>query len=88
MFFGDGQAHFGIDTKNDFFEPCSEIHDIPALRERTQAQIDCIKAIIDGFLLLDELFQEGASADALEKRELYTRLARSLAKGTSERDEA
>jgi len=57
LFFGGGQAHFGRSSRRDFFEPCSNVEDIPAVRERVQREIDAIKEILDGFLLIETLFQ-------------------------------
>jgi len=61
VFFDRMQAHIGLYTWDDLFEPCANVRDIPALRERVQKEIDYIKRIIDGFLLTDGLFAvEGA----------------------------
>jgi len=58
LFFMDKQVHIGIGTWHDLFEPCSNVQDIPALRERIQSEIDFIKEIIDGFLLIEGLVRE------------------------------
>jgi len=57
LFFGGEQAHFGRNSGRDFFEPCCNVEDIPAVRERIQKEIDAIKEILDGFLLIAGLFQ-------------------------------
>lgn len=65
IFFKEAHAHFGIGIGargRDFFEPCRNVQDIPAFRERVQEEIDCIKNIIDGFLLIEWLFP-GAETD-------------------------
>ena len=56
LFFDGKTVHYGKDTRCDFFEPCSNVRDIPAVRERIQDEIDDIKHIIDGFLLNQYLF--------------------------------
>ncbi|MCL2842348.1 MAG: DUF3137 domain-containing protein [Oscillospiraceae bacterium] len=63
LFFGGEQAHIGLNTREDLFEPCNNVQDIPALRERVQTEIDLIKRIIDGFLLTEGLFQNQPQQD-------------------------
>jgi len=50
LFFMGKQAHIGINTGRDLFEPCSNMRNATALRTRIQEEIDYIKEIIDGFL--------------------------------------
>jgi len=84
LFFGGTQVHFSIHTNHDSFEPCDDAQDVPALRVRVQREIDFIKNVIDGFLLIDGLFEEEKSDEEAEKRKLYTRLTRCLANRVSE----
>ena len=56
LFFDGKTVHYGRYTKDDFFEPCSNVRDIPAVRKRIQSEIDCIKRIIDRFLANEYLF--------------------------------
>jgi len=58
LFFEGKQLYFGVDAGKYLFEPWFKVQEIPALRERVQREIDDIKRIIDGCLLLDWLFQE------------------------------
>jgi len=63
LFFMGKQAHYGINSELDLFEPCDNVQNIPALRERVQEEIDHIKRIIDGFLLIEGLFQGAETED-------------------------
>jgi len=56
LFFWGRQVHIGINSRRDFFEPRENAQDIPALRAQIQGEIDFIKGIIDGLLLLEWLF--------------------------------
>ena len=76
LFFVGKTAHYGRSTGLDFFEPCNNVQDIPAVRKRIQGEIDYIKQIIDGFLANEYLFpkeipdSEAESGQALEEPEL------------------
>lgn len=52
LFLDGNQAHMGLSTDTDLFEPCSDIQNIPALRQRVQGEIDYIKRVLDGFVSL------------------------------------
>jgi len=69
LFFTSKQAHIGINTRQDLFEPCNNVQDIPALRERIQGEIDYIKNVVDGFLLTGLFARETAEADDGEEEQ-------------------
>ena len=72
LLFEGKTVHYGRLTGLDFFEPCKNIRDIPAVRERIQMEIDWIKQIIDGFILIEYLFPKDApdsKADSKSDRE-------------------
>jgi len=56
LFFKGKEAQIGIHSGRDLFEPCRNVDDIPALRERILDEMDDIKKVIDGFLLIEHLF--------------------------------
>ena len=63
LFFKGKEAQIGIHSGRDLFEPCRNVDDIPALRERILSEMDEIKAIIDAFLQIDALFEVSNTTD-------------------------
>ena len=58
LLFEGKQVHIFIYSDHDLFELAgSEVQNIPAFLERVQREIDFIKRVIDGFLLIEGLFE-------------------------------
>jgi len=63
IFFKENAVHIGIKSDRYLFSPWSYIRDIPALRERILDEMDDIKKVIDGFLLINALFRTSVEQD-------------------------
>jgi len=74
LFFWGRQVQIGINSRRNFFEPRGPGQDISALRERIQGEIDFIKEIIDGFLLIEWLFQREQSEGGKQNGPVQTDL--------------
>ena len=57
LFFKDKRMHIAINSGRDLFEPCSNVDNIPAMRERILREIGSIQEIIDLMLGIPALFQ-------------------------------
>ena len=72
VFFGNKQAHIGIDTWRDLFEPCRNVGDIEALKERISKEVEEIKTLLDHFLQIEALFDQEEAQETKTKEEGQT----------------